>query len=74
MREKILNEMEDLIFDFVVKAQKARARDEKASKLRISYANSLANLVRAYTALLRDKELDEIQAEIEELKKHELSD
>ena len=70
MRETILEELNILISEFINKASKgARYRYPEADKLRISYANSLANLVRAYTALLRDKELDEIKAEIEELKK-----
>ena len=42
--------------------------DEKKAKIRISYANALSNLIRAYNGLLRDIELEEIQKQLEELK------
>ena len=68
MREKILEDLNPLIADFIVKAKSGRIKDRELAKIRISYANSLANLIRAYNGLLRDKELEELQTELQELK------
>lgn len=68
MREQILESLNPLIADFIVKARTGRIRDRELAKIRISYANSLANLIRAYNGLLRDKEVEELMQEIEELK------
>ena len=68
MRDKLLEELNPLIADFIVKAKGGRIRDEQKAKIRISYANALSSLIRAYTGLLRDKELEEIMQEMEDLK------
>ena len=68
MREQILEDLNPLIADFIVKAKSGRIKDRELAKIRISYANSLANLIRAYNGLLRDKELEELQTELQELK------
>ena len=68
MREQILEQLNPLISDFIVKAKNGRIRDEKKAKIRISYANALSNLIRAYNGLLWDIELEEIQQQLEELK------
>lgn len=67
-REAILEQLNPLIADFIVKAKNGRIRDEQKAKIRISYANALSNLIRAYSTLLRDKELEEIQEELEMLR------
>lgn len=68
MRDKILESLNPLIADFIVKAKSGRIQDRELAKIRISYANSLANLIRAYNGLLKDKEVEELMQEIEELK------
>ena len=67
-RDAILEQLNPLIADFIVKAKGGRIRDEQKAKIRISYANALSSLIRAYTGLLRDKELEEIMQEMEELR------
>ena len=67
-RDVILEQLNPLIADFIVKAKGGRIRDDKKAKIRIMYANSLANLIRAYNGLLKDKELEELQTELQELK------
>ena len=66
-RDAILEQLNPLIADFIVKAQNGRIRDEKKAKVRISYANALSNLIRAYNGLLRDKEIEELQEQLETL-------
>ena len=68
MRDKILEELHPLIADFIVKAKSGRIKDRELAKIRISYANALSNLIRAYNGLLKDKELEEIMQEMEELR------
>lgn len=67
-RDNILEQLNPLIADFIVKAKNGRIRDEKKAKIRISYANALSNLIRAYNGLLRDKEIEDLQMELEALK------
>ena len=67
-RDAILEQLNPLIADFIVKAKGGRIRDEQKAKVRISYANALSNLIRAYNGLLKDKELEELQEELEALK------
>ena len=67
-RDDILEQLNPLIADFIVKAKGGRIRDEQKAKIRISYANALSNLIRAYNGLLKDKELEELEAELQELK------
>ena len=66
-RDDILEQLNPLIADFIVKAKDGRIRDEKKAKIRISYANALSNLIRAYNGLLKDKELEELQEQLETL-------
>ena len=67
-RDAIIEQLNPLIADFIVKAKNGRIRDDGKAKIRISYANALSNLIRAYSTLLRDKELEEIAEELKELK------
>ena len=66
-RDDILEQLNPLIADFIVKAKNGRIRDEKKAKIRISYANALSNLIRAYNGLLKDKEIEELQEQLETL-------
>ena len=66
-RDAILEQLNPLIADFIVKAKDGRIRDEKKAKIRISYANALSNLIRAYNGLLKDKEIEELQEQLETL-------
>ncbi len=66
-RDAILEQLNPLIADFIVKAKGGRIRDDQKAKIRISYANALSNLIRAYNGLLRDKEIEELQMQIQEL-------
>lgn len=68
MREKLLEQLNPLIAEFIVKAKKGRFRDKDTARLRISYANALSNLIRAYNGLLKDKEVGDLMQELEELK------
>ena len=68
MREQLLEELTPLISDFIVKAKSGRIKDKELAKIRISYANALSNLIRAYNGLLKDKEMEDLMQEIEELK------
>ena len=66
-RDAILEAINPLIADFIVKAKNGRIRDEQKAKIRISYANALSNLIRAYSTLLRDKEYEELLEKVERL-------
>jgi len=69
MRDNLLEDLNPLISDLIVKAKSGRFQGkEETHRLRIAYINALAGLLRAYNQLLKDKELNEIQEEIEELK------
>ena len=59
-RDAILEQVNPLIAEYIVKAKNGRIRDEQKAKIRISYANALSNLIRAYSTLLRDKEYEEL--------------
>ena len=67
-RDAILEQLNPLIADFIVKAKGGRIRDEQKAKIRISYANALSNLIRAYNGLLKDKELEDLEEQLQELK------
>ena len=67
-RDDILEQLNPLIADFIVKAKGGRIRDEQKAKIRISYANALANLLRAYNGLLKDKEIEELSEQLEALR------
>ena len=66
-RDAILEQVNPLIADFIVKAKNGRIRDDGKAKIRISYANALSNLIRAYSTLLRDKEYGELLEKVERL-------
>ena len=66
-RDAILEAVNPLIAEYIVKAKNGRIRDEQKAKIRISYANALSNLIRAYSTLLRDKEYQELLEKVERL-------
>ena len=66
-RDAILEQVNPLIAEYIVKAKNGRIRDEQKAKIRISYANALSNLIRAYSTLLRDKEYEELLEKVERL-------
>lgn len=66
-RDAILEAVNPLIAEYIVKAKNGRIRDEQKAKIRISYANALSNLIRAYSTLLRDKEYEELLEKVERL-------
>ena len=67
-RDKLLEDLNPLLADFIVKAKSGRINDNEKARVRISYANALANLIRAYSTLLRDKEYEELLEEVNALK------
>ena len=66
-RDAILEQVNPLIAEYIVKAKNGRIRDEQKAKIRISYANALSNLIRAYSTLWRDKEYEELLEKVERL-------
>ena len=66
-RDAILEAVNPLIAEYIIKAKNGRIRDEQKAKIRISYANALSNLIRAYSTLLRDKEYEELLEKVERL-------
>lgn len=69
MRDEIIELLNPLLSDLIKKANGGRFRgNEENHKLRISYINALSNLLRSYNTLLKDKEIDELQEQIQELK------
>lgn len=69
-RKELLEEIYPLFNELIKKGKSGRfrAEDNELYKLRISYVNALANLLRAYNTLLKDSEIEELQKEIIELK------
>lgn len=69
-RKELLEEIYPLFSELIKKGKNGRfqAEDNELYKLRISYVNALANLLRAYNTLLKDSEIEELQEEIMELK------
>lgn len=68
-REKIINDLiEPLLEECYSKSQQGRFQSPTNAKIRIGYINAFSRLLSVYATLLRDKELDEIQQEVEELK------
>ena len=69
-RKELLEEIYPLFSELIKQGKSGRfqAKDTELYKLRISYVNALANLLRAYNTLLKDSEMEELQDEIMELK------
>ena len=69
IRAELIEQITPLLSELISKANQGRFNgDTETYKLRISYVNALANLLRAFNQLMRDKEIEELQTEIIELK------
>lgn len=69
IRAELIEQINPLLSELINKANQGRFNgDTETYKLRISYVNALANLLRAFNQLMRDKEIEELQTEIIELK------
>lgn len=69
IRAELIEQINPLLSELISKANQGRFNgDTETYKLRISYVNALANLLRAFNQLMRDKEIEELQTEIIELK------
>ena len=70
-REKILKELENLIYQAIERAQAVRyggTPDVNPHKTRQGYYSSIASLINVYSKLYKDLEMDELEKEIQELK------
>lgn len=70
-REKILKELENLIYQAIERAQAVRYNgkpDVNPHKIRTQYYSSIASLINVYSKLYKDLEMDELEKEIQELK------
>lgn len=69
-RKELLEEIYPLFSELIKQGKSGRfqAKDTELYKLRISYVNALANLLRAYNTLLKDSEIEELEEEIIKLK------
>jgi hypothetical protein len=69
MRDKILEDLNPLLSDLISKSKGGRFQGKETThKLRISYINALSNLLKAYNQLLKDKEIEDLEIQIQELK------
>lgn len=68
-RKELLEEIYPLFAELIKQGKSGRfqAKDTELYKLRISYVNALANLLRAYNTLLKDSEIQELQDQVNEL-------
>ena len=68
IRNQLIEQINPLLSELINKANQGRFNgDTETYKLRISYVNALANLLRAFNQLMKDKEIDELANQIEEL-------
>lgn len=68
-RKELLEEIYPLFAELIKQGKNGRfqAKNTELYKLRISYVNALANLLRAYNTLLKDSEIEELQDQVNEL-------
>ena len=70
-REYIIKRLEEIIYEVM---DRVEARQYKGTpgknphSIRVSYINSLSGLVKAYSTLLKDEQVDELMKEVNELK------
>ena len=68
MRDNLLEDLNPLISDLIVKAKSGRFQGkEETHRLRIAYINALAGLLRVYNQIQKDADLEKIQEEINDL-------
>lgn len=70
-REDVLDLLEDVMEEAHRKAINGRVRDAENEKVRIQWIKAVGYLAGQYRQLVRDKDLEELQAEIEALKEHQ---
>jgi len=70
-REEVLDLLEDVLEEAHRKATNGRVRDAENEKVRIQWIKAVGYLVGQYRQLIRDKDLEELKAEVAELKESE---
>lgn len=74
-REFIVKRLEEIIYEVMdrVEARQYKGKpDKNPHAIRVSYINALSGLVKSYSQLLKEEQVDELIAEVEALKKKEL--
>lgn len=64
----MIEQLDDSIDEIIEKIENGRIRDAEKEKVRIQYYRALAYLIRTKRKVLEDKTLEELEAEIEQLK------
>lgn len=77
-RKEILKELEEIIYEAMGRCSARNYRNSpdnfvNVHKLRQGYYNSLASLINSYARLSKDVEINELEEELEELKKELLN-
>lgn len=67
-REEVLDRLEDVLEEAHRKATNGRVRNAENEKVRIQWMKAVGYLAGQYRQLVRDKDLEELQEEIEQLK------
>jgi hypothetical protein len=70
-REEVLDLLEEVLEEAHRKATNGRVRDAENEKVRIQWIKAVGYLVGQYRQLVRDKDLEELKAEVAELKASE---
>lgn len=70
-REEVLDRLEDVLDEAHRKAINGRVRNAENEKVRIQWIKAVGYLAGQYRQLVRDKDLEELQAEIEQLKEQQ---
>lgn len=70
-REEVLDRLEDVLEEAHRKAINGRVRDAENEKVRQGWMKAVGYLAGQYRQLIRDKDLEELQEEIEALKEEQ---
>lgn len=70
-REEVLELLEDVLEEAHRKAVDGRVRDAENEKVRIQWIKAVGYLVGQYRQLVKDKDLEELQEEVEYLKEQQ---
>lgn len=73
-REEVLDRLEDVLEEAHRKATNGRVRDAENEQVRIRWIKAVGYLAGQYRQLVRDKDLEQLQAEIEQLKEQQAYD
>ena len=68
IRDELLELALPLIKESIALARKGRIRDKELARVRISFGNLAVNLINSVNRMLKDKEIDELMQEVENLK------